>query len=179
MLTSRNSRPKIRIEQLQEDMIRLKDGHQITLTSEIIVGTADQVTATYPTLAQEVKRGDTILVDDGKIALQAIYQEGDELVTKVVHSGTVRSNKGINLPSRALSKPSLREKDKFDLDLGLQHDVEWVALYSVRKAQDIIELQEFMKQVGRATKVIPKIEKPETLEHFQEIIQVSRRYHGS
>jgi pyruvate kinase len=165
--------PKIRMGQLQGDIIQLKDGNQITLTPEIILGTADRVTTTYTTLAYEVKIGDTILVDDGKIALQAIRQEGDDLVTQVIHGGTLRSYKGINLPSTALSTPSLTEKDRLDLDFGLQHEVEWVALSFVRKAQDIIELKEIIQQAGKSTKVIAKIEKPEALDNLQEIIQVT------
>ncbi len=165
--------PKIRIGQLQQDTILLKDGNQIILTPEIVLGTADRVTTTYTTLAHEVKIGATILLDDGKIALQAIRKEGDDLVTKVIHGGTLRPHKGINLPSTALSTPSLTEKDLLDLHFGLQHDVEWVALSFVRKAQDIIELKEIIKQAGKSTKVIAKIEKPEALEQLQEIIQVT------
>lgn len=165
--------PKIRMGELQEDTIQLKDGSQLILTPEIVVGTADRVTTTYITLAHEVKLGDTILIDDGKIALQAIHKIGNDLITKVIHGGTLRPHKGINLPSTALSTPSLTDKDRFDLKFGLQHEVEWVALSFVRKAQDIIELKDIIKQAGKSTKVIAKIEKPEALEHLQEIIQVA------
>lgn len=165
--------PKIRIGQLQQDTILLQDGNQIILTPAPVLGTATRVSTTYPTLAHEVKIGDTILVDDGKIALQAIFREGDDLVTKVIHGGTLRPNKGINLPSTALSTPSLTEKDRLDLAFGLQEEVEWVALSFVRRAQDIIELKEIIKQAGKSTKVIAKIEKPEALEHLQGIIQAA------
>ncbi|ACE06712.1 hypothetical protein Aasi_1420 [Candidatus Amoebophilus asiaticus 5a2] len=162
--------PKIRIGLLKEETIHLVSGQELALTPEVILGTENRITTTYTNLAHEIKIGDTILVDDGKIVLKAIRKEGNELITEVIHGGDLRSNKGLNLPATRLSTPSLTEKDREDLAFGLQQDVEWIALSFVRNPQDIIELKEIIKQSGKNTKVIAKIEKPEALEHIQEII---------
>lgn len=162
--------PKIRIGRLKDEIIQLINGQELALTPEIILGTENRITTTYTNLAHEIKIDDTILVDDGKIVLKAIRKEGNELITEVIHGGDLRSNKGLNLPATRLSTPSLTEKDREDLAFGLQQNVEWIALSFVRNPQDIIELKEIIKQAGKNTKVIAKIEKPEALEHIQEII---------
>ncbi|OJW70834.1 MAG: pyruvate kinase [Candidatus Amoebophilus sp. 36-38] len=162
--------PKIRIGKLKDDLVYLANGEMVVLTPELILGNEKRITTTYQPLAYEVRIGDPILLDDGKITLKAIHKEGNELVTEVVHGGYVRSNKGLNLPATTLATPSLTEKDKNDLAFGLQHDIEWIALSFVRNAKDIIELKELIKKAGKTAKVIAKIEKPEALEHIEDII---------
>jgi pyruvate kinase len=162
--------PKIRIGLLKEETIHLVNGQQLVLTPDVVLGTEKRVTTTYANLAHEVKTNDSILVDDGKIVLKAIRKEGNDLITEVLHGGYLRANKGLNLPATKLSTPSLTEKDREDLAFGLQQNVEWIALSFVRKPQDIIELKELIKQAGKNTKVIAKIEKPEALEYIHEII---------
>eukprot|EP01132_Coremiostelium_polycephalum_P000194 gene194-258_t len=162
--------PKIRIGALQTESIYLTNGQVFTFTPEVIVGTEKRITTTYTSLAHEVKMGEHILVDDGKIVLKALRAEGNDLVVEVVHGGQLRPNKGLNLPSTRLLTPSMTEKDREDLAFGLQQDVDWVALSFVRKPQDIIELKALIQQAGKKTKVIAKIEKPEALEHLPGII---------
>jgi pyruvate kinase len=165
--------PKIRIGKLQEEVIQLHKGQSFILTQEPIMGTKNKVATTYPALIEEVQIGNRLLIDDGKIVLQAIQKKEGMLITEVVHGGYLRSNKGINLPSTQLSIPSLTEKDQEDLAFGLEQDVEWIALSFVRSAQDIIALQAMIKKAGKATKVVAKIEKPEALGQLSSIIEVA------
>ena len=165
--------PKIRIGHLHNDIVQLLEGEELIFTPEVIVGNAKRMTTTYINLSNEVKIGDTVLLDDGKITLKAIRKEGNDLVTEVIYGGYLRSKKGMNLPFTTLSTPALTEKDREDLAFGLQHNIEWVALSFVRNAQDIIELKNIIQQAGKITKVIAKIEKPEALQHVDEIIEIS------
>ena len=163
--------PKIRIGKLQQEFVCLKNGEQLILTKEPIIGTEKKVAITYPALIDEVKLGNLILLDDGKIKLKAVQKIGGELITEVVQGGYIRSNKGINLPFTTLSIPSLTEKDREDVAFGLKNDIEWVALSFVRDPQDIRLLRETIKQLGKTAKIIAKIEKPEALVCLQDIIK--------
>ena len=161
--------PKIRIGELASP-IRLETGQELVITPHTMIGTAHKVSSTYAYLTRDIAIGKKLLIDDGKITIEAVRKEGDELVTKVVHGGILHPNKGINLPTTSLSSLSLTQKDKKDLDFGLKNDVEWVALSFVRAAQDIIDLKQYIQQSGKVTKVIAKIEKPEALENIDAII---------
>ena len=161
--------PKIRIGKLHAP-IHLAAGKALVITPHTLLGTPCKVSSTYPQLTKNVAIGDKLLIDDGKIIVQAIRKEGDELVTQVVCGGVLQSNKGINLPGTVLSSPSLTTKDKKDLEFGLKNEVEWVALSFVRDAQAIIDLKKLIQQAGKATKIIAKIEKPEALKNLDAII---------
>lgn len=165
--------PKIRVGEIAGGAINLTQGQELVLTPEPIIGTATKISTTYERLAHDVALGEPILMDDGKLVLKAIRRQGQDLVTEVIHGGCLRSKKGINLPATKLSTPSLTAKDIQDLQFGLQHDVDWVALSFVRSAQDVLDLKNRIKQARKATKVIAKIEKPEALAHIQEIIAAS------
>lgn len=165
--------PKIRVGEVAGGKILLTPGQKLILTAEHVLGNAERIEATYPHLAQEIAIGDIILIDDGKIMLHAIKKQGNDLVTEVIHGGYLQSKKGINLPHTPLSTPSLTEKDKLDLQFGLQNEVDWIALSFVRSAQDILDLKEKIKQAGKATQVIAKLEKPESLTDIANIIGVA------
>src|SRR5690606_3550715 len=125
-------------------------------------------------LPTDVKPGETILMDDGKLVVEVVKSDGKKNVTtKVVHGGILSSNKGVNLPNTRISLPSLTEKDRLDLDFALSHNVDWIGLSFVRSARDIIELKHIIS-VGRSNaRVIAKIEKPEALEDIDEIVRTS------
>jgi pyruvate kinase len=165
--------PKIRVGEIANGKILLTAGQELKLTPEEVLGTPERIEVTYTRLIQEIAIGDTILIDDGKIMLQAIDKQGTDLITKVVYGGYLRSRKGVNLPNTKLSTPALTEKDKQDLQFGLKNEVDWIALSFVRSAQDILDLKDLIKRAGKSTKVIAKIEKPDALTHIQEIITVS------
>ncbi|XWN35524.1 MAG: pyruvate kinase [Roseivirga sp.] len=163
--------PKIRIGEVQEGAVSVRQGQKLAITTEPIVGTAERVGTTYPSLTTEVALGNEILVDDGKIVLRAVDKIGTDLITEVIHGGWLCSKKGINLPDTKLSSSSLTEKDQQDLQFGLQNDIEWVALSFVRNVQDIVEVKNRITAAGKTAKVIAKIEKPEALDNIDAILQ--------
>ena len=165
--------PKIRIGQVENNGVEIVSGGQLVITSEEMIGNCDKVSTTYTSLPTDVKPGDFILIDDGKLQVKVIETKGNEVTTEVVYGGILKSRKGINLPDTAISAPSLTDKDRIDLEFGLEQGVEWVALSFVRTAADIIELKEIIKSKGKDTKVIAKIEKPEALEEIDGIIEAT------
>ncbi|MEO9966888.1 MAG: pyruvate kinase [Reichenbachiella sp.] len=165
--------PKIRIGQMTDGGAEILPGQQLVISTEDILGTSEKVSTTYKPLSTDVVPGDLILVDDGKIQLKVIANGENEVTTEVVHGGELKSRKGINLPNTAISAPSLTDKDREDLEFGLVHDVQWVALSFVRNANDIHELRDIIKSKGKQTKIIAKIEKPEAVADIDEIIEAT------
>lgn len=167
--------PKIRTGKLKEPM-ELKDGEQLTITIDEMLGEHHKVSTTYQHLPADVKPGDTILMDDGLLQFKVISSSDREVVTEVVHGGILKSNKGINLPGVSVSAPSLTEKDKEDLLFGIAHDVDYVALSFVRSAQDVVDLREYIiNHIDKRKKlpIISKIEKDEALQNIDAIIAES------
>lgn len=165
--------PKIRIGDVMDGMVLLKVGQKLTITIHEMVGNNHKISTSYQNLPKDVKKGDIILLDDGNIELRVLNLQEDEVVTQVLHGGMLKSKKGINLPDTNVSVPSVTEKDLDDLAFGLAHQVDWVALSFVRKAEDIRELREIICKKGKWTKIIAKIEKPEAVENIDEIIDTS------
>ncbi|MCV9385473.1 pyruvate kinase [Reichenbachiella ulvae] len=162
--------PKIRIGEMENGGAEIVPGQKLTILTEDILGNSERVSTTYKPMATDVVKDDLILVDDGNLQLKVLSSDGKEVVTEVVHGGMLKSRKGINLPDTAISAPSLTEKDREDLEFGLEHDVDWVALSFVRNAQDIEELREIITARGKSTKIIAKIEKPEAVADIDAII---------
>ncbi|MFY0628126.1 MAG: pyruvate kinase [Reichenbachiella sp.] len=162
--------PKIRIGQVENGQVEIIPGQKLTISTEDVLGTQDKVSTTYKPLATDVKKDDLILIDDGNLQLKVLSSDGKEVVCEVVHGGMLKSRKGINLPDTAISAPSLTEKDKIDLEFGLQFDMEWVALSFVRNAADITELRDIITKNGKHSKIIAKIEKPEAIDDIDNII---------
>ena len=165
--------PKIRIGEVNEGEVMLKEGDELTITVDNIMGNNQRVSTTYTPLPRDVQVDDIILIDDGKIEVIVKDFTDKEVITQVVHGGALKSRKGINLPNTEVSAPSMTEKDKHDLQFGLKNNVEWVALSFVRAARDVEELQEIIREAGKDTKVIAKIEKPQALREIDEIIAVT------
>lgn len=165
--------PKLRVGKIKASTF-LKVNDVVVLTNEECEGTAKKFTVRYPFLTKDVKVGERILIDDGKITVEVTkYLNESELEATVVYGGELKSNKGFNLPFSKLSVPSMTDKDLEDLKFGLEHDVEWVALSFVRKPEDIIYLKGIIERRGKNTKVIAKIEKPEAVKHIDKIIDVA------
>lgn len=166
--------PKIRTSKLADGEVELEPGQKFTLTSREVPGTKETVGTNYKQLANEVKTGDTILLDDGLIELRVIQiTQGTDVECEVISGGTLKSKKGINLPGVRLSIPALTQKDKEDLAFGLQHDVDFVALSFVRDPDDIRELRELIGDHWPQPGVIAKLEKPEALEELDAILDVA------
>ena len=151
----------------------LNNGDELRLTSDDIIGKNGRVSISYPNLERDVKIGENILLDDGKLRVEVIGTDKTDVITKVTQGGLLKPRKGVNLPESQLSLPSLTEKDKIDLEFALKHNASWIALSFVRKAQDIIELREYIEAAGKQTMIIAKIEKPEAVENIDEIISIA------
>lgn len=165
--------PKIRVDQVENNAVELDVGQKFVITTNKMLGNKDMASTSYSGIVNDVKAGDTILIDDGNIELLAEEVIDEKLHTKVIHGGVLKSRKGINLPMSKVSAPSMTEKDHKDLEFGLKYDLEWVALSFVRTPKDIIDLRKIIDKAGKNTKIVAKIEKPEAIEHMDEIIEIT------
>jgi pyruvate kinase len=165
--------PKLRVGIMRNDAVTLKRGDTITVTTKKIVGTSTLISVTYPRLTKDLKTGDTILLDDGRLALKVVKKTAAGLQCRVVIGGVLRSHKGVNLPGAHLSLPSLSHKDKEDLLFGVEQGVDYVALSFVRSAEDIKRTRRFINALGADTPIIAKIEKPEAIANLAEIIDAA------
>ncbi|MDR1237873.1 MAG: pyruvate kinase [Propionibacteriaceae bacterium] len=162
--------PKIRLETFRDGQAELVAGNQFVITTREVEGTAECCGTTLKTLASDVSPGERILIDDGRIVLEATEVTDTDVVTRVVIGGPVSDHKGINLPGVALSVPALSEKDELDLRWALRHGVDLVALSFVRKAEDIEGVYRVMEEEGRRIPVVAKLEKPQAIENLASII---------
>ena len=165
--------PKIRVGELKSDSVELKPGGLLRIVREAVVGDNNSISCTYPEIVDDVKEGDRILLNDGLIELQAIGKTRDYLDCKVINGGPLKPHKGINLPGVKISAPSITEKDRRDLEWGIENKVDYMALSFVRRADDIEELKELLRSRGSAIHTVAKIEKPEAIEHIEEIVQAA------
>jgi len=162
--------PKIRLGKFAEGTVEWATGETVVITNENILGTHDRVSCTYDKLPHEVRAGDRLLIDDGKVAVEVIDSDGTEITCRVIEGGPVSDHKGVSLPNVAVSVPALSEKDADDLRFALALGVDLVALSFVRSPDDIKLVHEIMDQVGRRVPVIAKIEKPEAVDRLESIV---------
>lgn len=162
--------PKIRLGKFENGPYDLAVGDIFKITIEDILGTKEISGTTFKGLPNDVRPGDPLLIDDGKVKLEVISTDGTVVTTKVIVGGAVSNNKGINLPGVAVNVPALSEKDEDDLRWGLKLGADLIALSFVRNAEDIIRVHEIMAEEGRKVPVIAKIEKPQAVDHLEAII---------
>ena len=162
--------PKIRLTKFKDGPVKLEKGATFKITTDEIEGDVNICGTTFKGLPGDVKVGDLLLIDDGKVRLRAIAVSDTTVTTEVEIPGLVSNNKGINLPGVAVNVPALSEKDEADLRWGLKLGVDMVALSFVRNASDIDRVHEIMREEGRKVPVIAKIEKPQAVENLEEII---------
>lgn len=166
--------PKIRTRKMAGEGVLLKPGEETTITIEDIVGTKERFGTQYLDLPKDVKPGELILLDDGKLAVRCVSVKGErEILCEVVYGGLLKSNKGINVPSGGLSAASLTEKDIRDVHFGAQVGVDAVALSFVRSADDVKLLRKELANAKTRPLVFAKIEKQQALDNIEEIIQES------
>ena len=165
--------PKLRVGTLPDEGLELIDGEEVVFsTEENGESTKDNLYMSYENFPRDAKKGELILLDDGKLELEVLESDGKKTVkAKVNHGGILKSNKGVNLPNTKISLPSLTEKDLVDLDFVLEHDLDWIGLSFVRSARDIIELKHKITDRNKFSRVVAKIEKPEALEDLEGIIE--------
>ncbi|WP_432052465.1 pyruvate kinase [Streptomyces xiamenensis] len=162
--------PKIRLGSFREGPVLLEPGDTFTITTEDIEGDQYRCGTTYTGLAADVRPGERILIDDGRVALDVTAVEGPEIRTTVAEGGMISDHKGINLPGVAVSVPALSTKDIDDLRWALRTGVDIIALSFVRTGDDIKDVHRVMAEEGRFLPVIAKIEKPQAEENLQDIV---------
>ncbi|HEU5223727.1 MAG TPA: pyruvate kinase [Candidatus Lumbricidophila sp.] len=162
--------PKIRLGKFEGGPYELAVGDIFKITTEEIVGNREICGTTFKGLPHDVKPGDFLLIDDGKVRVEVVETDGVVVTTKVIVAGAVSNNKGINLPGVAVNVPALSEKDEDDLRWGLKLGCDLIALSFVRNAADIERVHEIMAEVGRKVPVVAKIEKPQAVDNLEEII---------
>jgi len=163
--------PKIRLGTFAKPPVTLVKGNRFTITTDEVAGDEDRCSTTYAGLPGDVAAGDSILIDDGSIALRVLQVSGADVDCEVVVGGPVSDRKGINLPGVAVSVPALSDKDADDLRWGLAHGVDLVALSFVRSASDIEPVHAVMDEVGIRVPVIAKIEKPQALDDLDAVVE--------
>lgn len=163
--------PKLRVGDLENGKIPLSEGQEIIFTTEKMVGTSEKIYVSYPNLAKDVKVGERIFLDDGKMEVKVLeILNSREVKISVTLGGTLLPKKGVNLPDSALTMPSLTEKDIIDLDFIIRNNLDWVALSFVRNINDVLELKRRVKAQNSKIKIISKIEMPEALDNIRNII---------
>lgn len=172
--------PKIRLGVNEDkdgnDGIAVKEGEEVLFTTK--EEKADPINKKFyiklDSFAEDVKLNHRILIDDGKISFEVIETNGKDTVKlKALNEGLVKSKKGVNMPDTEINVPSLTEKDLKDIDFIVTQEIDWLALSFVRKADDITELKEIIKEKRPGLKIIAKIEKPEAIKNIDEIIDVT------
>lgn len=165
--------PKIRTGMMRGDVMTLTAGQTVVVTTAEVLGENGVIPTTYLALPQDVKHGDRILLDDGLLELRVEQVSGIEVRCQVLVGGELKNRKGMNLPGVAVSAPALTEKDLLDLDFCVQQELDYLALSFVRSAADVVQLKNLLSERGAATQVIAKIEKPEAVAAFAEILKVA------
>src|SRR6202162_4514342 len=166
--------PKIRTGRLQgHEPVLIKSGSTLVITPRDITGTATRISTTFQDLAREVGVGARVLLRDGLIELRVRTVRGKDVVCDVLNGGTLGEHQGINLPGTALSIPALTEKDRKDLEFGLKHGVDAVALSFVRTAADVNMVRQIVAGLGCDTPLISKLEKPQGIDNIEEILEAS------
>jgi pyruvate kinase len=166
--------PKIRIGEVENNMVELKEGAEVLIVTQKCMGTAEKLYLSYQEFPLDVKPGDAILIDDGKLKLETIEtNRKDTVKAKVIHGGMLSSKKGVNLPHTKISLPSLTNKDIEDANFALDHNIDWIALSFVRSADDLTQLKEIIRKKKKFVRIIAKIEKPEALSDIENIIDAS------
>ena len=167
--------PKLRVGKMKDDVV-IETGDRIVFTTEKIEeGTADHVYMNYQSFPKDVKAGERILLDDGKLIFEVESTDGQsEVIASVVQGGPLKSNKGVNLPNTEVSLPALTEKDVKDAVFAIEQEVDWIALSFVRHKEDLLDLKKLIKKHGSyEIPIISKIEKPQALDNIDEIINHS------
>lgn len=164
--------PKLRIGEIENGALKIEPGDILTFTSkEKLVGSKEKIYISYPDLHRDVKPGEKIMIDDGK--LEVVVTEitpQDEVKVRVTYGGMLLPKKGVNLPDTAISLPAMTEKDIEDFNFIIEQELDWVALSFVRKAEDIIDLKKRVADKGSSIKVMAKIEMPSALADLRNII---------
>lgn len=164
--------PKLRVGKIENNGLKIKENDVLTFVNEPCLGTMEKIYMSYNQFAKDVKVGERVLIDDGKLVLKVIdTNKTNKVKLKVLFGGTLSSNKGVNLPNTKISLPCLTSKDLKDLEFILTQPVNWIALSFVRSPKDLKDLRKLIDVKNHPAKIIAKIEKPEAVEKIDKIIK--------
>ena len=166
--------PKLRIGLVKNNSVNLITGKEISITTKECEGDENIIYITYPQFPSDVKVGETVLIDDGKLQLKVLETNfKDHVKCLIIMGGHLTSKKGLNLPNTKISLPCLTPKDIKDLDFALEQDFDWIGLSFVRSGSDIITLKDLINSKNKKARIIAKIEKPEAIEEIDNIIDLA------
>ena len=166
--------PEIRTGNFDQPEVLLEEGKKFTITMKEVMGTKEMCTVSYKGLSNDVKSGDTILIDDGLVGLKVQEVNGDDIVCVVENSGIVKNHKGVNVPGVKINLPAITPKDRSDIEFGISQGIDYIAASFVRKASDVLAIREILEE-NNATdiQIISKIENQEGVDNIDEILKVS------
>ena len=168
--------PEIRTHKMADEVIQLTKGSEVRISMKEVAGTAEKFSVSYDGLINDVEIGMPILLDDGLVELQvaSIDEENQEIVTKAINSGTLKNNKGVNVPGASLNLPGLTDKDRSDIEFGIKNGITFIAASFVRRTSDVLEIKDILeKNDALHIQIIPKIENQEGVDNLDDIIAVS------
>jgi pyruvate kinase len=165
--------PKIRTGNFETGSVTLVAGQSFTFTTAEIIGDEKKVSVNYPALPKEVRAGEIIFLDDGRVKLQVKEVDGADVVCQILIGGEISGKRGLNLPGSALSAKALTDKDRDDLEFGIKNKVDFVALSFVRSADDILDLRKILNERDCHAKIVAKIETPQAMKNIDAIIAAS------
>ncbi len=165
--------PEIRLKDFEGGKAMLEAGQQFTLTTDEVMGTAEKASITYKNLKDDVKKGMTILIDDGKIEMTIEKITENDIVCRVINGGAVSNHKGINVPGAILSMPYISEVDRADITFCAQMGFDFLAASFARCKEDILEVRKILDEHKSKAKIIAKIENMQGIDNLDEILDVS------
>ncbi|MCC8109443.1 MAG: pyruvate kinase [Planctomycetes bacterium] len=165
--------PKVRVGLMQSGAVELRKDATITITTREVLGTEELFQTQYDALPRDVRPGDRILLDDGQLELEVLSAAGEDICARVVRGGILKNNKGMNLPGVTVSAPSVTEKDLHDLTVGIEENLDFIALSFIRRPEDMNPVREALHAAGCDARIIAKIEKPEAVENIEAIVRHS------
>ena len=166
--------PEIRTGKFDVPEVFLEEGQTFTITMKDVIGDKERCTVSYKGLANDVKPGDTILIYDGLVGLTVKEVNNDDIVCEVQNSGIVKNHKGVNVPGVKVNLPAITEKDRSDIEFGIEQGIDFIAASFVRKVSDVLAIREILEENNAEhIKIISKIENQEGVENLDEIIEVS------
>lgn len=166
--------PEIRTGKFGKSEVRLEAGSEVVLTSRDIIGDEHNINISYAALASDVKKGDSILIDDGLVGLEVVEIRGMDVLAVVKNSGVIKDNKSINIPNVKITLPALTPKDIDDIAFGCEMDIDFIAASFIRKGSDVLAIRRLLVDNDKTfVKIIAKIENQEGLDNIDEIIEAS------
>ncbi|WP_027410180.1 pyruvate kinase [Anoxybacteroides tepidamans] len=168
--------PEIRTHDMENGAIELKEGSEVIISMDEVLGTPEKISVTYEGLIDDVEPGAKILLDDGLIGLEvvSVHKQEREIVTKVLNSGVLKNKKGVNVPGVRVNLPGITDKDRHDILFGIEQGIDFIAASFVRRSSDVLEIRELLEANDALDiKIIPKIENQEGVDNIDEILEVA------